>query len=139
MNRIQTSSIGVVATLLLGSIAASKAAADPVYRQIDENTVSITDFSGKPPFRRRIVKIDDLTAAEFARFEEVAGDIAVDGSRIGQTVTVVDFRGKPPFRRSTVQIDEDNLAEFARFEEVTETADKPRRRGPPNKGFPFRR
>jgi hypothetical protein len=139
MNTLQTSAIGFAATLFLGSLAASSTKADPVIRQIDENTVSITDFSGKPPFRRRTVKIDDLSVAEFARFEELSSEVAVDSSRIGETVTVVDFRGKPPFRRSVVQIDEANVAEFARFEEVPDAQDRPRRRGAPGKNFPVRR
>jgi hypothetical protein len=140
MRMLHTSAVALAATLFFGSLAASKAAADPVMRQIDENTVSITDYKGKPPFRRRIVNIDDLSASEFARFEELGSEVAVDRSRIGETVTVVDYRGKPPFRRSVVEIDESNVVEFARFEEVTEDAeDRPRRRGAPGKGFPVRR
>jgi hypothetical protein len=126
--------------LLLGAAATSRAAADPVMRQIDENTVSITDFRGKPPFRRRIVKIDDLSSAEFARFEEITTEAAADESRIGERVTVVDYRGKPPFKRRSVEIDEANVAEFARFEEVTEEPEqRSRRRGPPGKGLLLRR
>jgi hypothetical protein len=125
--------------LLLGAVAANHAAADPVMRQIDENTVSITDYRGKPPFRRRIVKMDDLSSAEFARFEEITTEAALDSDRIGEKMQVVDYRGKPPFKRRSVEIDDSNVAEFARFEEQTEPAQRLRRRGPPGKGLPMRR
>lgn len=136
---IRKSAIACAAGLIIGSAAAGPAVADPVMRQIDENRVSITDFNGKPPFRRRIVDIADLTEAEFARFEEIAAEPAIAEDRIGTTVRVVDFEGKPPFRRKVVEIDETNVTEFARFEEVEEPAERPRRRGAPGKGFPFGR
>ena len=139
MNKQATTAIGIAATLIVGAFGAHSAAADPVIRQIDENRVSITDFRGKPPFRRRIVDIGDLSPAEFARFETLATDAAVDESRIGHRVKVVDFRGKPPFKRRTVEIDASNTAEFARFEELDVREERPRRSGPPGKGVLTRR
>jgi hypothetical protein len=138
MRTIQSCALGVLATVGLGALSVSDAVAEKVIRQIDENTVSITNFSGKPPFQRRIVAIDNLSAAEFARFEEMRAEPAVDASRIGETITVVDYRGKPPFSRRVVEIDETNAVEFARFEEVTEV-ERPLRPRFAGKRFPVRR
>jgi hypothetical protein len=98
--------------------------------------VLVTDFSGKPPYQRRVSKESEAPVAEFARFEELS---EAQRARIGKTVRVTEFRGKPPFRRSAVTLDESNMTEFARFEEVSKPSIRRRRAGPPGKGFPFRR
>src|SRR5690606_34377512 len=105
------------------------------------NRVMITDFSGKPPFKRRVVSVDTLSATELARFEEAVGAAStVDEGRIGERVTVVDFRGRPPFKRKTIEIDAANVTELARFEEVSEErAEAPRRPRAPGKTYPVRR
>jgi hypothetical protein len=135
--------VRIIGALLAGGLAAgaaSTALADQSIRQLDGDRVMITDFSGKPPFKRRIVAVDDLSPAEFARFEAVTAEPTLDRGRIGQRVTLVDFRGKPPFRRSVVEIDETNVAAFARFEEAEQTeARRPARTRAPGKGFPARR
>lgn len=123
MKTMLTGSIGLATALALGVLAAPSADSSESMRRIGNDKVMITDFSGKPPFRRRTVDIDDLSTAEFARFEEIRNPPAVDETRIGQRITAVDFRGKPPFRRRVVEIDESNVTEFARFEEVTEADD----------------
>jgi hypothetical protein len=118
-----------VAALLGASLWTDPTLAGPVIRQIDEERVRVVDYSGKPPFRRQIVRIDELNAAQFARFEETAREASIDRSRLGERVRVVNYRGKPPFQRRTVTIDESNVAQFARFEETIERQ-PPRRRGP---------
>jgi hypothetical protein len=103
---------GVVASLVIAGLAAPAAVADTSMRQIDEDTVLITDFHGKPPYQRRYVQVDDLSVVQFARFEEM--NPAADHSRIGDKITVVEHRGRPPFKRTIVEIDESNVTEFGR-------------------------
>jgi hypothetical protein len=94
--------------------------------------VWVTDYSGKPPFKRRAV-----SAAEFARFEETKNATRTATlPTVGERLHVVDTRaGRPPFKRQIVDIDASNAAEFARFEEVKPAGDERRRFGPPGKGF----
>ena len=91
--------------------------------------VLITDFRGRPPFRRERVSMEE--AAELARFEEIVARPA-DGK-----VRVVSYRGRPPFRREIVSAEE--FADLARFEETAESSQSRRtRRGPPGKPNPVR-
>ena len=117
-----------LAAALGALLVAGSATADVNIRQLDADRVMVTDFSGKPPFKRRIVAIADLSPTEFARFEAVTQEPAIDTARIGQRVQVVDFRGKPPFKRQTVEIDASNASTFARFEEVSEGERSPAQR-----------
>lgn len=119
-------------------LAAAGATASESYRPLDGNRVMITDFSGKPPFKRRVVSVDELSDTQLARFEEVAAP-AVDESRVGERVTIVDYRGRPPFKRTTVEIDASNVTELARFEEATTERAEPRRPRFPGKTYPIRR
>lgn len=132
--------IASVAVAVGGStLATNDASADPVIRQIDDDRVSIVDYRGSPPFRRRIVRLDSLSAAERARVVPLPSgrDSNSDSAPGGELVRVVDFRGAPPFRRSAVRVEESTV-ELARFEEVLER-DRPRRtRGPFGK-WPTRR
>lgn len=118
----------VAATLGLTASAASLA------EDADEQGARralVTDFSGKPPFKRRYEQVP-AAEAEFARFEETR---SADSPDVGEKIRVVDARGRPPFKRSVVEIDESNVVEFARFEEVAEPSQPARRPGPPGKGF----
>jgi hypothetical protein len=84
----------------------------------------ITDFHGRPPFKRQRVSSSDL--ASLARFEET-----VTEPYTGR-VRVTDYRGRPPFRRKALPIDE--VADLARFEEASASSEiRPTRRGPPGK------
>ncbi len=85
----------------------------------------VTDFRGKPPFKRRLVAADEMAAKETTR--EAAPAAADADAR----VLVVERRGAPPYKRRFVDQDQLEVAEFARFEETTDT--KPTRRGPPGK------
>lgn len=64
-----------------------------------ENCVSkiVTDFSGKPPFKR---KIEVLPVVEVAEVE------ISDSEPVWVNVKTVDFRGKPPFKRKVEQIEQ---------------------------------
>lgn len=92
----------------------------------------VTDYAGKPPFKRRAV-----SAVEFARFEEAKNaKRTATLPTVGERLHVVDTRkGRPPFKRQIVDIDASNAAEFARFEEVKPAGDERRRSGAPGKGF----
>ena len=134
----QGRALGVAAAALGAVLMACTAAADVSMRQLDADRVMITDFKGKPPFKRRIVAIDDLSPTEFARFEAITAEPVIDTARIGQRVQVVDFRGKPPFKRQTVEIDASNASTFARFEETPAVEKRPAQRRSVRQ-FPVRR
>jgi hypothetical protein len=135
MNRTFTA---IAAAAALTALAAGTAQADnKIYRALDGDRVEVTTFEGKPPHSRRIVNVKDLSAAEFARFEETKEDPAIDRSKIGQKVRIIDRSGKPPFSQRVVTITEENAAEFARFEEETE-APKKVFKGPPARSWPAR-
>lgn len=57
-----------------------------------------TDFSGRPPFKRRVEK---LSAVDVAQLELVQADISA-GKEI--VVRTTDFRGRPPFKRRTKKL-----------------------------------
>lgn len=125
MKRLRTATV-CLSGVLLGAWAAT-AAAQQAPAETGADKVWVTDFSGRPPFKRRAV-----SAAEFARFEETrSATLPV----VGERLRVVDTRGRPPFRRQVVVIDADNVAEFARFEEEKPATKERRRFGPPGKGF----
>jgi hypothetical protein len=132
--------VGLVTATVAATFGVTVAQAEPNMRRLDDDRVMITEFKGKPPFKRRIVKIDQLSPTEFARFEALRPDSAIDSSRVGERVRTVDFRGKPPFRRQTVKIDASNASEFARFEETDQTVEPATRKGRAlNDRFPVRR
>lgn len=111
--------LAAVATAALQASALH--AADGRAEVAPAETIIVTDFRGKPPFRRNVVRVEE--AADFARFEERTR---------AENVWVVDSRGRPPFKRSLVSADE--IADIARFEESkTEATGKAPRRGPPGK------
>ncbi len=67
-----------------------------------ENCVTkiVTDFSGKPPFKRRV---EVLPAVDIAEVEIVTSDpVWVD-------VKTVDFRGKPPFKRKVERLQQSEI------------------------------
>lgn len=87
----------------------------------------VTDFRGKPPFKRTLQSADEADAT-IARLEEV------EAPEVGDRV--VEFRGKPPHRRSVVTESDVESATFARLEELAEEpAGKTlrKRAGPPGK------
>lgn len=118
-----------LAAALLGFWGNAATAADNTAGAAAEK-IWVTDYSGKPPFKRRAV-----SAAEFARFEETKPARTATLPTVGERLHVVEARGRPPFRRQVVDIDANNAAEFARFEEVKPAGDERRRFGPPGKGF----
>lgn len=124
----------VLATLVpLGS-----AQAGTVVRELDETTLLVTEFRGKPPHKRFIVTADD--AAAFARYQEIMDQPQrryfaglFGGGAPGKSIH------RPRRVGNTDASEQIEQVEFARFEETTEAADKPTRRfwrGAPGKGRP---
>lgn len=109
--------------------AASLSAAEDSDAQVVSNDILVTEFRGRPPYKRQRVASSEVT--ELARFEETTSVSAES------RVQVVDFRGRPPYKREFVSSDE--VADLARFEETGAASDevisddKPIRRGPPGK------
>lgn len=69
-----------------------------------ENCVAtwVTDFSGKPPFKR---KLEMLPAVDIAEVEVVTSEpVWVD-------VKTVDFTGKPPFKRRVERLQQTEIME----------------------------
>ena len=83
-----------------------------------ENCVTkvVTDFSGRPPFKRSIevVPVVDIAEVEIVDSEPVFVD-----------VKTVDFKGKPPFKRKVERLEQ---TEVMQLELVTETESS--KRGP---------
>lgn len=102
--------------------AAAVFAAPSLTAYADE--VLVTDFRGRPPFKRQ--RVSSTEVADLARFEETSAQ-PTSGE-----VRVVNYRGRPPFRRQILAAEE--LADLARFEEVSSDSQTRRtRRGPPGK------
>ncbi|MEL7448884.1 MAG: hypothetical protein AAFN78_06725 [Pseudomonadota bacterium] len=102
----------------LQALSVGATAAEP---SATSDKVLVTDFSGRPPFKRTMVSQDSI--ADMARFEEAS--VTESGK-----VWVVDTRGAPPFKRRLVSASD--VADIARFEETSDDARRTRR-GPPGK------
>ena len=118
---------GCISTLVL---TAAFVAAPSVWAADDTSTAAqsgdrlVTEYRGRPPFKRRFLSSDEV--ATLARFEET------ESRPTSETVRVTDYRGRPPFKRETVAADE--VADLARFEETSSDSDEAsRRRGAPGK------
>jgi len=116
----------------------STAQAGTVVRELDETTLMVTEFRGKPPHKRFIVTADD--AAAFARYQDIM-------DRPQRRYFAGIFGGGAPGKstprsRRPRNIDasaQGEQVEFARFEETEAAANKPTRRfwrGAPGKGSP---
>lgn len=76
-------------------------------------TKVVTDFSGKPPFKRTIEK---LAVVDIAEVEVVNSD------PVFVNVRTVDFKGKPPFKRRVERLEQTEVmqAEIVSDEETSE-------------------
>ena len=117
MSRLRIHTWVAVAAALSVPVAGTAIAGNKIYRALDGDRVEVTSFDGKPPYSRRIVRLKDLSAAEFARFEETKSDPAIDRSKIGKKVRIIDHSGKPPFSQRVITVTEENAEESARLEE----------------------
>ena len=122
---------GALAGITLG-LAALPAGAQTTVRQIDADTLQVVDYSGKPPFQRRVITREG-SPQQFARY---AGLVDYDPQPLFASGGRAGPPGKSlPAQRARVSGDIEEISEFARFEESSEPATSPRRwRGAPGKG-----
>ena len=123
---------------LLALIPLSLANAGTVVRQLDEATLLVVEYRGKPPHKRRIVTADEPVA--FAHYQEIM-------DRPTRTLFAGVFRAGPPGKsfphsrrlRDVNAEQQTEQVEFARFEETTVEEEPKRRfwRGAPGKGRPI--
>ncbi len=134
---LKSSTITLSVVGLLAVLPMSLANAGTVVRQIDESTLLVVEYRGKPPHKRRFVTADETAA--FAHYQEIM-------DRPSRTLFAGVFRAGPPGkslphsrRARTIDAEQQTeQVEFARFEEVT-VEEKPTRRfwrGAPGKGLP---
>ena len=81
-----------------------------------ENCVTqlVTDFSGKPPFKRRV---EVLQVVEIAEVEILKSE------PVFVNVKTVDFSGKPPFKRKMERLEQTDIMQVEITEE-RESSDK---------------
>ena len=100
-------------TVGLGLVASNSVS---VAAECTENcaTKVVTNFRGKPPFKRTI---ETLSVVEIAEVEIVVSE------PVFVNVRAVDFRGKPPFKRKTERLEQ---TEVMQVEIITddESSDK---------------
>jgi len=82
-----------------------------------ENCVTklVTDFSGRPPFKRRI---EVLPAVDIAEVEIVTSE------PVWVEVRTVDFKGKPPFKRKMERLEQSEVMQV----EITDDAEASEKR-----------
>lgn len=85
-----------------------------------ENCVTkfVTDFSGKPPFKRRL---EVLPAVDIAEVEIVTSEpVFVD-------VKTVDFKGKPPFKRKVERLEQTEIMQVEIASDAESSEKSPRK------------
>ncbi len=92
-----------------------------------ENCVTkvVTDFSGKPPFKRRI---EVLPAVDIAEVEIVTSE------PVFIEVKTVDFKGKPPFKRKVERLEQTDVMQVEITSDV-ESSEKRRNKSTGNSIF----
>ncbi len=85
----------------------------------------VTDFSGKPPFKRRVelVPVVDIAQVEIVTSEPEY-----------VAVKTVDYKGKPPFKRRVELLEKTDIMQAELVEEA-DGADEPRKKGTGNSMF----
>ncbi len=128
------SCIGVTALM---AISVANVSATETVRDLGDGRALVVNFAGKPPFSRKIVAIESLTAGQL---RQLAGE--TDQARLAQTVNGPRgslFGAKPPFHKRAAAERVESDVSFARFEEQPATAPSKARRGPPGKSGALRR
>lgn len=110
-----------LAITLLSVAATGVAVADTV-------RVQTTDFSGKPPFKRKFETVEVKDVAQFERVDSAKAEMV--------TVQTTDFSGKPPFKRNVETLEVRDVAEFS---EIQDADAKQVRSTSVNKKAPFKR
>jgi hypothetical protein len=119
------------------SLSAPSASASDLIRDLGDGRALVVDYQGKPPFKRRIVATQSLSAAQLAKLDRATVRAATSRSHRGSLSA--SFRGKPPYRRAVTAATPQTDVEFARFEEQIEQDKPAASRGAPGKSLPFRR
>ena len=81
--------------------------------------VQVVDYSGKPPFKRKVVS---LSVSDVAQLESV-GQEAVEYVKVKEVV----MRGKPPYRRVTTMMPVYDVAQLEALEEQSDTQKRGKR------------
>ncbi|MGA0935941.1 MAG: hypothetical protein ACO3R5_12540 [Pseudohongiellaceae bacterium] len=129
MKTMTTRLVLMAGALFLG---ANGAAAQTVVTPTADGDLRVVDYSGKPPYKRSIIRAED--SADFARFETLQETVLVATStsrRMGPL-----GKSLPRQRASLERVLESQIAQFARFEESDSPASTRRWRGAPGKGLP---
>ena len=96
------------------SLGFSANAAQAMTSSTDETVdVQVVDYSGKPPFKRKVIS---LSVNDVAQLESV-GQEAIEYVEVKEVI----MRGKPPYRRVTTMMPVYDVAQLEVFEEQTET------------------
>lgn len=125
MKKMAITSAGIFAGLAMSVVAIPAVSAQTIVKQIDDDTLQVIDYRGKPPFKRQIISLSDTNAAEFARFEE---RVETSPKPFSGTARRAGPQGKSvPYARQGVSGQPEEIAEFSRFEETDGQAAKSHR------------
>lgn len=125
-----STSIRILALAGICSLAATGLSAQTVVSETPDGDLRVVDYSGKPPFERRIIRAED--SADFARFEALEDTVMV--------ATGTSRRGGPAGKSLPAQwarverVNEADISQFARFEETDAAGSSRMWRGAPGKG-----
>lgn len=123
---------GRLFTMGILALGCSVLSAQTVVNETSTGDLMVIDYSGKPPFKRKLVRSQDR--AEFARFESIQNTVLVS--------TSASRRSGPPGKNLPAQqarferVPEADISQFARFEETDKAGSSRMWRGAPGKGRP---
>lgn len=133
MKKLAVTGASIFAGLAMSIATIPVVNAKTVVKQIDNETLQVVNYRGKPPFQRRIINLNDDNAVEFARFEE---RVETSPKTHTSTVRKTGPKGKgAAYARRNVSSQSREAVEFSRFEETDSQAVKSHRmwRGAPGK------
>jgi len=81
-------------------------------------TKLVTDFSGKPPFKRRL---EVLPVVEVAEVEIATSE------PVWVNVRTVDFKGKPPFKRTIERLEQSDIMQVEMTSDAESSKKRPRK------------
>lgn len=129
MKRVKASLLSLACAGLFFSMGT---AGQTVVRQLDNGQLSVVDYTGKPPFKRRLVSEQD--GELWQRYSALVDSVRVADTRMAQAGPPGKNRPAQVARIDRVPAAE--LTTFARFEETGEPANTRLWRGAPGKGRP---
>ncbi|WP_334013527.1 hypothetical protein [Alteromonas sp. S167] len=105
----------VLGSLVAGALLSTSLQAAPSASDETVN-VQVVDYSGKPPFKRRVVELSVNDVAQL----ETAGQEAVEYVEVREVV----MRGKPPYRRVTKMMPVYDVAQLEVIDDTSSTSKK---------------